>query len=915
MPNSWPIRRHLFALVLALVFPTAILFVYSLQSNVRNSLAEASTITLSLSQIAAADAQRFVSDSGYLLAGLAQRPKVQALDPANCDDILRDFREFFPQFANIAIADREGRVVCSAIAQMRGKLASVAGASWLRQVERANQYVAGHAHIGPVTGKWVSVLAYPIQDQNKRFIGAIGLPIDLVRHQPLPGHANLPAGASIRIVEAGGTIIASSDDPKKWVGQAFPDRKLLDRMIAEKQGQTWELTRSGGAAYGFTQVAGTDWFVIASVPAAAILESTSVAAAKSGSVLLLLTLLGAILAYHLGRRIVLPIIGIAGAAKAVAAGDLNRRAQVAGPLEIEDVAEQFNTMLNVRQRTEEKYRNLLESASDAIVIVDAARRIVFSNAKAESMFGYSVEQLIGQPIELLVPERYRAGHVEHTTHYIAHPRARHMAPDSGLTGLRSDGTEFPIEVSLSPLMTEEGLIVSSIIRDISERKRYEEKLVHLAQFDALTGLPNRNLLRERLHQAIERAGREDGKVALVMLDLDRFKEINDTLGHQAGDRVLQAIAGRLAAALPEPRTVARLGGDEFVVMEKIGGESEILLLAETIQQAFSTPLTVSGRELFLSASLGITVFPDDGGDGETLLKNVDVAMYQAKQDGRDTYRFYAPEMDSRTAERLALENHLRRALPNNELLLHYQPQVDTRSGRVLGMEALVRWDHPQRGMVSPVEFIGIAEETGLIDAFGEWILRTACAQNKAWQDMGLPPVVMAVNISARQFRQKNLAHMVRTVLQETGLQPAWLELEITESMLMQRPEEAEQTLREIAATGVGIALDDFGTGYSSLAYLKRFPVRSLKIDRSFVRDIHIDPDDAAIVTAVISMAKSLGLGLVAEGVELREQLEYLASLDCDAYQGYYFSRPLPATAATALLMEQNRDAQMMARAD
>ncbi|RZI43785.1 EAL domain-containing protein [Herbaspirillum sp. HC18] len=901
MPNSWPIRRHLFALVFAIVLPMAVLLVYSLQARIRSNIDEASATTLSLAQIAAADAQRLVRDSGYLLAGMARRPKVRALDPADCDGILLDFKEFLPQFANVAIADAAGRVVCSALAQSRSKPASVAGTTWLKQVAEENSYIAGHPHIGPVSGKWVSVLAYPIQDNAGRFIGAIGLPVDLVKYRPLPAGVALPPGMVVSIVESSGTIIATSLEPEKRIGTAFADSALLARINADKHGQAWGRAADRSAVYGFTPVAGTEWFVVCSIPTSDILASVFANAARSGAVLVLLTLLGAILAYFVGRRIVAPVIGIADAAKAIASGNLDRRAHVSGPLEIADVAKQFNAMLDVRQRTEEKYRNLLECATDAIVMVDASRCIVFANAQAERMFGYAMHQLRGQPIELLIPERLREAHAKHTANYIAAPRAQQMAPQLGLLARRRDGTEFPVEVSLSPLMTDEGLVVSSIIRDVSERKRYEEKLAYMSQFDALTGLPNRHLLRDRLEQAIHRVASGGSRLGLILVDVDRFKEINETLGHQAGDEALKAVANRLADILGLRNDISRPGGDEFLVMKEADSEPEILSVAETIQKALDVPLLAGGNEIFLSASLGITVFPDDGQDAETLLKNVDVAMHQAKRDGRNVCRFYAPEMDARASERMAMESRLRRALSNNELLLHYQPQVCARSGKVKGLEALVRWNHPEIGMVPPVKFIGIAEETGLIEAFGEWILRTACMQNKAWQDMGLPPMVMAVNISAVQFRNKNLASVVQAALHDTGLDAAWLELEITESMLMQNPEDAEKALLSIAGMGVGVALDDFGTGYSSLAYLKRFPVSSLKIDRSFVRDIHTDPDDAAIVTAVVSLAKSLGMDVIAEGVELSEQQDFLRDLDCDSYQGYLFSKPLPAEECTALL--------------
>jgi diguanylate cyclase (GGDEF)-like protein/PAS domain S-box-containing protein len=900
MPNNWPIRRHLFALVLAIAIPMATLWTYSLQSNISRNIAEAGSMTLSLAQIAAADAQRFVRDSGLLLSGLARRPKVKALDPANCDSILQDFKEFLPQFANLAIADGAGTVVCSAIPQRAGKPASVAGTTWFKQVSQVNRYIAGHLHIGPISKKWVSVLAYPVQDDQGRFIGAIGLPIDLVKYRPLPDNLNLPAGTAFHIVQADGTIIAASEAPEQWVGKPFPDREVVSRANQEKQGQMWTAQRLEGKVFGYAPIAGTDWFVVSSVPIPAVLDNILANAAGSGGALLAVALLSGLLAYYLGRRIVMPIIGIAGTAKAVAEGDLNRRAEVAGPLEIEDVAHQFNAMLDVRLRTEQKYRNLLETATDAIVIVNDAPHIIFANAQAERLFGFSSEELIGQPIETLIPQRFHDTHAALGTKYVHRPHPPQMSYGRALVARRKDGSEFPVEVSLSPLMTAEGMIVSSIIRDVSERKHYEERLLQLAQYDTLTGLPNRHLTQERLDHAIALAEREGMKVAILLLDLVRFKQLNDTLGHRTGDRILQAVGDRLVVSLHDTCTITRPGSDEFLVMEKLAGDGEILRLSEAIQAAFAEPLRVDEEEFFLSVRTGIAVYPDDGQDSETLLKNADVALHHAKRDEHAS-AFYTPEMGVRAADRLTLENRLRRALPNNELLLHYQPQVDVHDGHIHGMEALVRWQNPERGLVPPDQFIGIAEQTGLIESFGEWILRTACAQNKAWQDMGLPPVTMAVNISARQFRQKNLIQIVRSALEDTGLEPRWLELEITESMLMTRPEEAEQTLHQITDMGVKVALDDFGTGYSSLAYLKRFPVHSLKIDRSFVRDIHTDPDDAAIVAAVISLAKSLDMGLVAEGVELKEQLDFLRSLDCELYQGYYFSKPVPAEQCTSML--------------
>jgi diguanylate cyclase (GGDEF)-like protein/PAS domain S-box-containing protein len=904
MANNWPIRRHLFALVLAIVLPMLGLLAYSLQAEVRGNLREASNATETVAQIAAADAQRFINDARLILDGLARRPKVRALDAGNCDEILGDYKNFLPQFINMAIADAAGSVVCSAVAPPGAARASIAGAAWLEQARRANAFIAGHPHVGPVSGRWVSVLAAPVQDDGGRFKGVIGLSIDLVGHPPVAENVRLPAGMVVQIVERGGTVIASSVAPQDAVGRPFPVKAVLDKVNAEGQGQTWTSGRGAGMVYGYAPVAGSDWFVICSVPATTIYYQAAGRAAGTALALLLLTLGAGLFAYHLGRRMVLPIIDMTETAQAVARGELGRRARAGGPQEIARVAAQFNSMLDVRLAAEAKYRNLLESASDAIVVVNVGRRIILANAKTEAMFGYSHAEMIGQSVEMLLPQRFAADHARQVDAYLDRPEPRQRRSVGGLAmfGRRKNGGEFPVEISLSPLHTDDGLIVSSIIRDISERKDYEARLLYMAQYDEVTGLANRNLLRERLGQALARAADGGRQVGLILLNADRFKEVNDTLGHRVGDLVLRSMAERLSAELLGVASVARPGGDEFaIIVENAGPAAQVQALAERIHEWFRAPLQVDAQEIFLSVSIGITVYPDDGDSVEALLVNADVAMYESKQEGRDTFSFYTPALDARGRRRLQLETHLRRALANGELLLHYQPQVDVRSGQVKGVEALVRWDSPELGCISPLEFIGIAEETGLIDPIGRWILRTACLQAKRWQDAGHAPIAMAVNLSPRQFRQQALAAQVEQALRESGLAPAWLELEITEGMLMRRPEEAEQTLRQITATGVRIALDDFGTGYSSLAYLKRFPVGTLKIDQSFVRDLHRDPDDAAIVTAVISLAKSLNMEIVAEGVELPEQLAFLASLDCDYYQGYLFSKPIAADDLGALL--------------
>jgi diguanylate cyclase (GGDEF)-like protein len=425
------------------------------------------------------------------------------------------------------------------------------------------------------------------------------------------------------------------------------------------------------------------------------------------------------------------------------------------------------------------------------------------------------------------------------------------------------------------------------------RRQAEERVHHLAHYDELTGLPNRSMFNQRLSHALIQARRNDKPLAILFIDLDRFKNINDTLGHEAGDLVLKEVAQRLLGCLREGDTVGRLGGDEFVVLiEELPEPMHVAAVAQKILAAVVKPFVVGAQEFNITASIGISTYPDDGEDMQGLLKNADISMYRAKEQGKNNYQFYSALMNIHTVERMALESGLRRALERNEFLLHYQPKVDIGSGRITGMEALLRWQRPGQELIPPAKFIALAEETGLIVPIGEWVLRTACARNQSWQEQGLPPLRMAVNLSARQFAHANLLQDVARVLHDTGLDPAALELEITESMVMHDPERAVTLLTMLKAMGIHLSIDDFGTGYSSLSYLKRFPIDSVKIDRSFIHDVPGDADDAAITRAIIAMAHSLRLKVIAEGVETEEQLSFLREHGCDEMQGYYFSEPL-----------------------
>jgi diguanylate cyclase (GGDEF)-like protein len=470
--------------------------------------------------------------------------------------------------------------------------------------------------------------------------------------------------------------------------------------------------------------------------------------------------------------------------------------------------------------------------------------------------------------------------------------------------IRRDGVEAAIEDSVAPIHDRRGQVTGAVMvfRDVSIARALSLRISYLAQHDALTDLPNRLLFNDRLTQAMAMAHRHRRKLAVLFLDGDRFKNINDSLGHVIGDRVLQSVAQRLLDCVRRSDTVSRQGGDEFMVLlSEVTNPEDAAVSAEKILLAMSAPHRIGQRDVHLTMSIGIATHPDDGKDAETLVRNADFAMYHAKNSGRNNYQFFKPEMNVRAVERQSLESGLRDAIERREFVLHYQPKMNLDTGAVIGIEALIRWHHPQRGLVPPVQFIPIAEECGFIVPIGQWVLREACHRARAWQDAGLRPMRIAVNVSAAELRAGEFVAGVNDILTETGLDPRYLELELTETFLMQDSKATVTVLKALKGMGVQLALDDFGTGYSSLSYLKRFPIDILKIDQSFVRDLTTDADDASIVTAVINMGKSLHMGVVAEGVETREQLAFLREQGCPEGQGYYFSRPVLAEEFPQLL--------------
>lgn len=531
--------------------------------------------------------------------------------------------------------------------------------------------------------------------------------------------------------------------------------------------------------------------------------------------------------------------------------------------------------------------SIINHAVDGIITMDINGIIKYVNPAAIQIFGYSSSEVIGKNINILIPEIY------FTDCHNSDINDKFINTNIEVVGNRKDHSTLPMDLTISKFYVGGKCYFTIMLRDITERKRYEEMIRYQAFYDSLTGLPNRLLLKERMDLGISHAKNTRQKMAIMYLDLDRFKLINDTLGHDIGDKLLKEIANRLKKCVRSDDTVTRLGGDEFVILlSRIIREEDVAKIANKILHAIRETIIIDTHELYLTSSIGIAIYPDGGEDYETLVTNADVAMYRAKEKGKNNFQFYTPALNDKAVERLALENSLRRAVEYEEFVVYYQPKVNTENENIIGMEALIRWQHPNWGMVPPQKFIPLAEETGLIVPIGEWVLRSACAQNKAWQNAGFPPLIVAVNLSVRQFELQDLTKMISKVLEETGLDPIYLELEITESIAMKNVEYTLKVINELRSLGVKFAIDDFGTGYSSLSRLNSFSVNTLKIDRSFVSKIDGEKDNSILASTVLALGKSLELGIVAEGVETKEQVKFFKENKCDEMQGYYFGKPM-----------------------
>ncbi len=901
---GYPIRAALLGLAAIPLFALMLSLAYDSYRQYAAETAEAYRTAGTIRAISAAQTEQFLAQAKFLLSAISRRPKVQALDMANCDPLLAELKMLQPAYANVLTLDAKGHLVCSAVGIAPGQSAGPDPKYYFNEVVRTRQFTVGKPAKGFITGRWVSTLAYPIQNDAGQLTGVVAVAVDLVNYRPMISREDVPPHTVVGIVNSDGVIIARSDDSEKRIGtvsEAAASRVILK----ERKGTMRSLDYLGVERfYAFAPIANSDWITFASLDEAAVLGPAIQLAYERLAFIIALLLAVAIITSVVARRMAKPVEAISRVMASVGAGAVHERAPLAGPTELRQIAAQLNAMLDRRlqaeaslRQSEERFRTAFETSPDAINFNRLSDGLYLEvNDGFLRMIGWTREEVIGKTSKEINVWR----HMEDRQKLV-----QAMQHDGFIENMEADFVDKNGKI-ITGLMSAHVTTLAgvqcilSVTRDITEYRAAKEQIQHLAFYDMLTGLPNRRLLSVRLKQALAASVQHKCRNALLLIDLDDFKTLNETLGHEQGDLLLQQFAKRLSSCVGEGDTLARLGGDEFVVLleELSRNPQEAATRAEVVAQkilaALHPPYQFGSSEHRSTCSIGIALFDAaQRSDTEEPLKRAELAMYQAKAAGRDTFRFFDPQMQAAVSARVAMESALREALQKNQFSLHYQAQV-TDDGRIVGVEALVRWQDPRRGLVSPAEFIPLAEETGLILPLGSWVLETACTQLARWASQPrMAHLTVAVNVSARQFHHDDFVDQVLAVLERTGARANRLMLELTETMLVSDVEGVIAKMNALKGIGVGFSLDDFGTGYSSLSYLKRLPLDKLKIDQGFVRDILIDLNDSAIAKMVIALANSMGLTVIAEGVETEAQRDFLARLGCHNYQGYLFSRPLP----------------------
>ncbi|MBI3524546.1 MAG: EAL domain-containing protein [Betaproteobacteria bacterium] len=904
--NRLSIRTQIFLLALAIVLPVEGILAWYLAADVRSAREDAYAQVSIFANSAAAELERYLRQTEAALERLAVRPLVKALDPRKCDPIFKEYVRLNPYFTTLATRDLHANPVCSFIPRPPGA-SQVEKFPWFIEGVRNEKFTVGDAFFGVAARRWVSVLTYPIRNDDRVLTGLLVLPIDL---QKLSGQllASVPKNAVVTVLDRNKTILLRSVLGELYIGKPA-QTNLNETVLDNLQGAYFRTGIDGvNRLYALAAIPGIGWTVSAGLPEAEVLADYHAALQRSLGIGLGVLLLALALAWRISRAIVKPIVGLADTSARIASGDSLARADVSGPLEVEFVAQQFNLMLEALERNEAtlaRTSELLHRTGELAKVggwqLDLRSQELFWSQETCRIHEveYPATSTLEQAINYYFPE-YR-------------PIFR-AAVQAGIdNGASWDNLELRLTTAGGRAIwvrTQGSAVIQNgktvqlfgAIQDITKQKEAEGLIWKQANFDPLTGLPNRRMFHDRLGLEIKKSHRAGLPLALLFVDLDRFKEVNDTLGHTMGDKLLMEAAVRIAACVRESDTVARQGGDEFtVILGEVEDNGIIERVAQAVIQALSQPFQVANEVIYISASIGIALYPNDAANIEQLLKNADLAMYAAKNAGRSRFSYFTDEMQAAAQKRLRMVGDLRGTLAGGQFRLYFQPIVELASGRIMKAEALLRWLHPKKGMIGPAEFIPLAEETGLIVEIGDWVFKESARQARRWRDLYGAEFQMGVNMSPVQFQAASEQDAWLEYLLEQDLSGRNMVIEITEGLLLDADSGVATQLLQFKNAGMQVAIDDFGTGYSALSYLNKFDLDFLKIDQSFVRNLARDSSDLALSEAIIVMAHKLGLKVVAEGVETAEQRDLLIAAGCDYAQGYLYSRPVPAREFEKLL--------------
>jgi diguanylate cyclase (GGDEF)-like protein/PAS domain S-box-containing protein len=856
-----------------------------------------------IADLVATDTDQQMRDHFKLATRLAHRPDAKPDTTLACNTIMAEFRRSNLDYKGAGFIDDKGIHRCTSHAGNEPPPpADFSQIHWFTKAQKVRDPFVSQPYIGLTRKQWVLLVVAPIRDANDHFRGTINLPLDVASLRPR-FNGQIEQAASVLLVDDAGRVISHATDQSTFtLGDDVAAQSMVRQVLA---GETLfrEVDPHGRRVLvAASHVPSTDWHAISYIPSAVTWPPIRKEIERNILFWLGLLLASLAVALLISRQITRPILALADFARRHCDDRLGERAKPTGPPELADLAHRLNQMLDYQELCDAELRISASAfeAQEGILVTDADHKILRVNAAFTQITGYSEQEAIGKTPTLLNSGRHDRAFFQ-SLHQQLHERGYWRGE---IWNRRKNGTIYPQYMSIATIRNPKGEADGyvAVFADITQTKETEQRLHFLVHHDALTELPNRLLLNARLELATQRAKRTRQKFAVLFLDIDRFKGINDSLGHLAGDSLLQEVANRLTSRFREQDMVARISGDEFVILlEELEDDAAAEKAACKALDAFSEPFDISNTQVRVTASCGISIYPDHASDMEGLLTAADAAMYQSKQDGRNNYHVYGAGDDSGQLTRAEIEVELRSALPRSEFSLVYQPQVSTQSRRLVGLEALIRWNHPRYGLISPADFIPIAEEAGLIREIGIWVLSEATRQAHQWIDQGLDFGRVAVNVSGAELRTPDFESILGRVIDDLGLPAERLEIEITEHFAMRRDQLAIDRLLAVRKMGITVAVDDFGTGYSSLAHLRELPVDKLKIDQSFIRDTPDDVSASAIVESVVAMGKILDLCVIAEGVECQAQMEMLTRIECPEVQGYFISHPMePAKLATWL---------------